>query len=408
MIRVAVDDLEPGMVLATPLPHPNQPRIALLKADYRLEPDTIEQLRKFNFRFVWIQHPGFDFLDSQIGSTIPEPRAGLYHGIKTSFTGIAHRSAGAFNLQEYRTTISNMILALVANGQNSVWAERIMEDPEELFSHSANVAYLALVVGMSLREYIWTERRYTSIADAADLTNLGIGAMLHDLAKLTMPPEIRHCHGFEKPVDLDLYRQHPERGFNALRGRIDPTAAAVVLHHHQRFDGEGFPKLIRKDNERISDGIKGHRIHIFSRIVAAVNTLDGLMNAAHRRGKPTIAALASMQSPAFSGAFDPVVLDAALRCIPPFALGTCVTLSDGRRAVVVDLRPVTPCQPKVQVINAGATPEDPAGEELDLAEPGAPVITAEGPRSVREYLYALPEVAAADDAPQPQPVQPTR
>lgn len=75
---------------------------------------------------------------------------------------------------------------------------------------------------------------------------------------------------------------------------------------------------------------------------------------------------------------------------------------------MVDLRPATPCQPKVQVINAGATPEDPAGEELDLAEPGSPVIIAEGPRSVREYLYALPEVAAADEAPQPQPVQPTR
>ncbi|MCP4248964.1 MAG: hypothetical protein GY778_18125 [bacterium] len=51
----------------------------------------------------------------------------------------------------------------------------------KLFAHYANVAYLSLVIGMRINDYIVAQRRHVSQADAADLTKLGIGAMLHDL-----------------------------------------------------------------------------------------------------------------------------------------------------------------------------------------------------------------------------------
>lgn len=64
--------------------------------------------------------------------------------------------------------------------------------------------------------------------------------------------------------------------------------------------------------------MKGNDIHIFCRIVAVANAMDGLMSVYQKRGLPIVAALAAIQQPGFNGMFDPVVLDAALRVIPPF------------------------------------------------------------------------------------------
>jgi HD-GYP domain-containing protein (c-di-GMP phosphodiesterase class II) len=404
MIRVLADELTPGMVLAAPIPHPRIPRVALLKAGYRLIPRVIRQLPRYGVRYVWIRHPGFEFLDERLNQAVPECRVQLFHQIKKSFTGIANHTASSFDLNEYRAVISDLILHLVAEKANAAWADRLLGDREELFSHSANVAYLSVVLGIGLRKYIAAERRYQNRIETEDLTNLGIGAMLHDIGKLGLPSAMHGVHECEPIDDLDTYRQHPERGYQALHGRIEATAATVVLHHHQRFSGSGFPAPTSPHAERKLSPIDGHRIHVFSRIVAVTNAIDSLISICHRDNKPTIAALATIHSPALRSRFDPVILLTALRCIPPFAVGACVTLSDGRRAVVIDLNRDRPCQPTVQVLLDSATVEAPAGETVDLAATSDLSIAADGGRPVQNYLYTLPRRRSRKTAAQAQPV----
>lgn len=392
MIRVSVENLEPGMVLAASIPHARHPRRALLAAGYVLEPKTIAKLREYGIKGVWINHPGFDFLDEQVASGVPESRARLYHDIKRNFTALAKQTAGAFDLQFYRELISRLIEELVKNQDHAVWAERILEGPEELFSHSANVAYLVMILGMNLRNYISHERKYIDRRLAQDLTNLGVGAMLHDVGKIKLPPELRRSHVLDHHEDEAAYRSHAEQGYQLLRGRLDSTASGVILHHHQRYDGNGFPEPISTHKERHPEPLRGRRIHVFARIVAVANVLDGMMAICDRKGQPKVAALAALQAAEIRKMFDPVIFAAAVRTIPPFPVGTCVTLSDGREAVVVDLNAKRPCQPVVQVLKAGAQVEDPSGERIDLVKSGAPSITHENRRPVAQYLYKPPEV----------------
>jgi HD-GYP domain-containing protein (c-di-GMP phosphodiesterase class II) len=389
MIRVPVNRLGAGMVLAAPIHHPNAGDLCLLKTNYVLEPYTITRLRELGVSYVWIRHAGFDFLDAQIGDAIPQSREGVYHAVKESFTGIARRTAGAFELREYQRVVSNMILALMANKENAVFADRLWNDQSELFAHCSNVAYLSLVIGMRIRDYVTAERHYVSERDGRDLTNLGIGAMLHDLGKLGMDEEWHTVHRLDEAANCDEYREHARKGYEAIRERVEPTAARILLHHHQHFDGNGFPKVKHMNRQRHPRALRGHEIHIFSRIVAVANILDALIGASGARRLPLAAALAALRKPALHGVFDPVVLDAAYRVVPPFPLSALVELSDGRTAVVVDLHEEAPCQPTVRPVNPNRPSVDCQAEDIDLRHPDAPRIVAEGGRPTKGYLYTL-------------------
>ncbi|MCP4247473.1 MAG: HD domain-containing protein [bacterium] len=390
MIRISFDELEPGMVLAAPIRHPSRTGHVLLHAGYRPGLDIIGQLRRFRISTVWVQHPGFDFLDEKLREAIPRSRVKLYETTKRSFTGVANKTAGAFSLIEYRTVVSDIIMSLVTNNDNAVLAERVMTGGGELFAHCANVAYLSLVVGMRLRDYVCDQRKHIARKDAEDLTNLGVGAMLHDLGKLGLPVEFHEPHFFEDAAAADEYRTHPERGYDAIRGRVEATAAVVVRQHHQRFDGRGFPAPKPLPGKETALPQEGTNIHVFARIVAVANAIDGLTSACAKRGEPLMAALCRIQGPSFSGMFDPIVLDAALRAIPPFPLGTCVMLSDGSQAVITDLNESAPCCPKVGPILAPGVAQSGAYREIDLAAPGGPSVTSEGGRPVGRFLYTTP------------------
>lgn len=407
MVRLPVNALEPGMVLAAPIPHPEAPGRILLNAGFCFDARTLRGLQRFPVHTVWIQHPGFDFLDDRLNDAIPRSRFRLYESVKQSFGGLAGQTTPAFDLGEYRAVVSDLICSLVANKDHAVFAERLFCGEGELFGHCANVAYLSLLVGMRLRTYIGSQRKYVAGAQAEDLTNLGLGAMFHDIGKLTLGHNHQAAHVIDPAAEDPDYQTHPEKGYRRLKDRLEATATAAILHHHQRFDGGGFPAPKKRFREREVQPLAEDRIHIFARVVAVANVLDALITACQRRKEPVVAALAAIQKEPFTGMFDPMILRAVLQCIPPFPLTTCVGLSDGRDAVVVDLNASEPCRPKVRVLTLGADPSAPAGEEIDLALPGAPTIVSESGRPVAEFVHwRLPPAVRNPAAPAAQACPP--
>jgi len=402
MIRIPISELEPGLVLAAPVRHPVRTHHVLLHTGYCVEPDTQARLRRFEIRTLWICHPGFDFLDDRLRTEIPEARRKLLETVKRSFTGVANHTVGAFSLVEYRTVVSNLILNIMAHKENAVLAERILEGGSELFAHCSNVAYLSLVIGMRLKDYIGAQRKYTSREEAEDLTNLGVGAMLHDVGKLGLNAELQGRHFCDQPEPAEAYRTHPERGYRAVRGRVEATAAAVVLHHHQRYDGHGFPEPQPLPGKSHALPAEGRNIHVFARVVSVANAVDALMTRAQQQDQPLVAALSRLQEASLEGAFDPLVLEAALRGVPPFPLGACVELSDGQPAVVIDLNEAEPCRPKVALLTEPGAPLTDNLLEIDLSDTDRPSIAAHDGHPVRPYLYDLPrEAPATGDHPPP-------
>jgi HD-GYP domain-containing protein (c-di-GMP phosphodiesterase class II) len=381
------------MITAAAIQHPHRYLTRLVQQGVKLDHETIRRLIELKVPHAWISHPLMDDLDDRLLSNVPERRRGMYETIKKGFNDLQNRAITTDDYRHYCGVISSLVNELVGrDGRAADMAERLFDEGDELSNHCSNVAYLAVNIGMHLESYIIRERQNTAVRIAKDLTSLGVGAMLHDMGKLQCDPAIRAQHEFSTPKHA-TYPEHARAGYEMLRERINPVASTIALHHHQRWDGTGFPDMTAITRGRHTGGFSGHKIHIFARIVAAANVFDNLTNPPEGPIRPGIYALHRFQSPEMASRFDPVVLDAMLRYLPPFPTGVQVFLNDGRMAAVSALNPDQPCRPKIRYIDEMAD-----GQDVDLTEHLELHISESQGVSVERWLYHLPSKQEAMEA----------
>src|SRR5271170_5400285 len=135
-----------------------------------------------------------------------------------------------------------------------------------------------------------------------ELQNLEVAALLHDIGKVGIPDAI-----LRKPAKLDaeeytLMKKHPEYGWAVLR--ILPgfeRAALDILHHHENYDGKGYPA-----------GLKETEIPVVSRIVSVIDAFDAMVSSRpYRNGLPPEEAVRRLVESSGTQ-FDPVVVQCFL------------------------------------------------------------------------------------------------
>jgi putative nucleotidyltransferase with HDIG domain len=100
-----------------------------------------------------------------------------------------------------------------------------------------------------------------------DLVQIEQGALLHDIGKLRIPDSILRKPSELTPEEWEIMRRHPEYGFEFV-SKIEflKGAADIILSHHERFDGTGYPR-----------GLKGNEISFGARIFALVDSVDAIV-----------------------------------------------------------------------------------------------------------------------------------
>jgi putative nucleotidyltransferase with HDIG domain len=95
---------------------------------------------------------------------------------------------------------------------------------------------------------------------------LRVGGLLHDIGKLMIPVGILEKPGRLTEQEWERLQSHPERGFDMLSGLgFDETVTDIVLYHHERLDGSGYP-----------DGLTGDLVPWSVRIISVMDTFDAL------------------------------------------------------------------------------------------------------------------------------------
>lgn len=103
---------------------------------------------------------------------------------------------------------------------------------------------------------------------AQRFSELALLAQVHDLGKVGIPDNILNKEGLLTDEEWDIMRQHPEKGFRIARSSPDLTSVAdLILRHHEKWDGTGYPL-----------GLKGEEIPIECRILAIVDAYDAMTN----------------------------------------------------------------------------------------------------------------------------------
>jgi diguanylate cyclase (GGDEF)-like protein len=193
-----------------------------------------------------------------------------------------------------------------------------MREAEEQ-GHSQRVARYALRLAAAVDNLYERQRAQYPLRSRitpGDLRNLALGALLHDIGKVGIPDHILH-----KPVPLTeeevrIIRRHPVIGAELLYGLpVIAAALPVVLHHHERWDGQGYP-----------NGLAGEEIPLIARIFAVCDALDSMTSARpYRCARPMSEAREEIRRAAGTQ-FDPMVVEAfleipeteweRLRCMP--------------------------------------------------------------------------------------------
>jgi len=123
-----------------------------------------------------------------------------------------------------------------------------------LTDHALNVA--ALTTGVCRRLRI----------DRAESETIALAALLHDVGKLVIAPELLDHPGPLSFVGIEAMRRHPGLGERLLRGAPGlEHLASLVRHSHERWDGTGYP-----------DGLRALEIPLASRIIAACDAWDAM------------------------------------------------------------------------------------------------------------------------------------
>ena len=365
MLLVPIGFLRPGMLVAKPVLHPDKDALLLLGDGFTLDQKTIDSLRSHLVSHVWVAFPGLEDVRGP-SEKVSEGHASLLQTLNSSIDRLERRVAVQVNVQHYRKAVHSMLAQIVADPGHDPLTHQLATCGPTLAGHLANCSYLALLVGAHLAGYLRDQRRALSWDDAENTAQLGLGALLHDIGKLSMPDDLQRTCILDDAATTREYRTHVLAGYRDVRDHVSSVSAYVVLHHHQRFDGLGFPS---KPAGEAAQGMPpaGENIHVFARIVACVDVFDHLM-CPGGQPMPAIVAIHQLRSARFQGWFDPVVTDALLRLVPAFMIGSAVILSDGSHAVVVANHPEAPCRPVVRLLSGAL--DDPktraTARQLDL------------------------------------------
>jgi putative nucleotidyltransferase with HDIG domain len=152
----------------------------------------------------------------------------------------------------------------------------VLEDLSEI--HGPGFETLAMALDLQDQGTSGHSRR------VADLTrdiaqNLGItngeleqiehGALLHDIGKLRIPDSILWKPAELNPEEWQIMRRHPRYGYEFVKDIefLDKGAADIILSHHEKFDGSGYPR-----------GLKGEEISLGARIFSVVDAMDAIVH----------------------------------------------------------------------------------------------------------------------------------
>ena len=189
--------------------------------------------------------------------------------IKSEVLGISAPPAEAIH-DCIRDLITDLLVVGTVKGYHAISG---MSKTNFLINHSLNVAVISMLVG-SQYKFIDSEQMI-----------LGMGALLHDIGKVFLPDMIGLHYWELEPEERKLLQEHSLLGGRFLENlqTISETERQIIIQHHERQDGTGYPYGLRGDNSKPlrSHYTEPRHMFRFAEIVAAANVFDNILTGSY-------------------------------------------------------------------------------------------------------------------------------
>jgi PAS domain S-box-containing protein len=218
----------------------------------------------------------------------------------------------AFDEEEVRL-LSEMSEDL-AYGIVNLRARRLVSESAQRLRRSLEATVEAIAATVETRDPYTAghERRVAQLATAIahemnlppeQIEGIHFGGLIHDLGKLYVPAEILSKPGRLSPVEFELVKQHPQAGYDIIKAIEFPwPVARMVLEHHERLDGSGYPGRLM-----------GDAILFEARLLAVADVVESMSS--HRPYRPALGHDSALEEIERNRGrlYDAAVVDACLR-----------------------------------------------------------------------------------------------
>lgn len=265
--------------------------------------------------------------------------------------------------RKFRELMTTIIDDISSHPDAMVMLTNINVTDNYLFLHSLNVCIYATMLGLS---YGYNRE---------DLMILGLGALLHDIGKTKIDPNILYKPTQLNKEEFDEMMKHTTYGFQLLKDEpnIPLISAHCALQHHERLNGSGYPR-----------GIGGSDIHDFAKWIGLVDSYDAMTTTRVYRD-PMLPHQAMEQLFTGSGTLYEQEKIALFRDkIAIYPLGMPVTINSGASGVVSALNMTVPHRPVVRILQDEDGQDLKSPYEMDLSTKLSILITSVGEQRINE------------------------
>ena len=266
----------------------------------------------------------------------------LQHKILNSLT--EHKT---INVLEAKESTDAIVDSIFRNQDALACMTRLRIKDEYLVEHSLNVSILMTLFAKHLA------------FDREIIEKLALGAFLHDIGKVLVPPEILHKPGKLTPQEYEVMKSHVDLGLEVLKENPDlpELVIEIVQQHHERLDGKGYPKQLTKQ-----------QISQVGRMIAIVDSYDAMTaDRVYKVGMHPIKAFKILMKDA-PDSYDNTLVEQFVNCLGIYPIGTLVKLTSGKLGLISRLNKNQPLLPFVRVFYNTRLNQAIAMEELDLSQ----------------------------------------
>ena len=161
----------------------------------------------------------------------------------------------------------------------------------EQYTHSPHFTHLVCAIGEQMH------------LNEKQIESLKYASLLHDAGKIDIPIQILTKTGKLTPEEYQIIRKHPMKGVQILRSlQVLKPAIPIIMHHHERFNGTGYPSRLKK-----------RQIPLGARIMAVADAFEAMVYGRPYRERKSINSAIKEIKKKVNTQFDPKVVDAFLR-----------------------------------------------------------------------------------------------
>jgi HD-GYP domain-containing protein (c-di-GMP phosphodiesterase class II) len=251
----------------------------------------------------------------------------------------AAADAAPIRIAQLQRAMEAFVKDLLAGDDLLIQALEPVETQADRARHMVNCAVFAVKIGQG-----------TGVPKEK-LLHLALAGCLHDIGMVIVPPRILNKPSALTREERDLVRMHPEKGFRLLQGLGEDLdwLGNVVIQHHEREDGSGYPR-----------GLKGDEIAEIAKIIGLADIYEALTHPRPYRPQPrypleVVKEIISTERHRFPSQ----LLKGFIRGLSTFPIGSWVRLNTGETARVVATNPAFPLRPIVEIL------ADAKGGQLD-------------------------------------------